>query len=69
MREGANSQQLSREEIREFFYAEGLVYFDETPCPAFSLEDDLDEDRWALFVGGPRFQTTWLQPSPCATYT
>ena len=49
MREGASSQQLSREEIREFFYAEGLVYFDETPCPAFSLEDDLDEDRWALF--------------------
>lgn len=49
MREGANSQQLSREEIREFFYAEGLVYFDETSCPAFSLEDDLDEDRWALF--------------------
>ena len=49
MREGANSQQLSREEIREFFYAEGLVYFDETPCPAFSLEDDLDEERWALF--------------------
>ena len=49
MREGANSQQLSREEIRAFFYAEGLVYFDETPCPAFSLEDDLDEDRWALF--------------------
>ena len=44
MREGANSQQLSREEIREFFYAEGLVYFDETPCPAFSLEDDLDEE-------------------------
>ncbi len=49
MREGANSQQLSREEIREFFYAEGLVYFDETPCPAFSLENDLDEDHWALF--------------------
>ena len=36
MREGANSQQLSREEIRELFYAEGLIYFDETPCPAFS---------------------------------
>ena len=49
MREGANSQQLSREEIREFFYTEGLIYFDETPCPAFSLADDLDEDRWALF--------------------
>ena len=49
MREGANSQQLSREEIRELFYAEGLIYFDETPCPAFSLEDDLDEAGWALF--------------------
>ena len=36
MREGANRQQLSREEIRELFYAEGLIYFDETPCPAFS---------------------------------
>ena len=49
MREGASSQQLSREEIRELFYAEGLIYFHETPCPAFSLEEDLDEDGWALF--------------------
>ena len=49
MREGANSQQLSREEIRELFYAEGLIYFDETPCLAFSLEDDLDEAGWTLF--------------------
>ncbi len=49
IREGASSQQLSREEIRELFYAEGLIYFDETPCPAFSLEEDLDEDGWALF--------------------
>lgn len=49
MREGASSQQLSREEIRELFYAEGLIYFDETPCSAFSLEDDLDEEGWARF--------------------
>ena len=49
VREGASSQQLSREEIRELFYAEGLIYFDETPCPAFSLEEDLDEEGWALF--------------------
>ena len=49
MREGASSQQLSREEIRELFYAEGLIYFDETSCPAFSLEDDLDEEGWARF--------------------
>jgi ATP-dependent DNA helicase RecG len=31
MREGASSQQMSREEIREFFFKEGLIHFDETP--------------------------------------
>lgn len=49
VREGASSQQLSREEIRELFYTEGLIYFDETPCPAFLLEEDLDEEGWSLF--------------------
>lgn len=49
IREGASSQQMSREEIREFFYKEGLIHFDETPCEKFSLEDDLTDDVWALF--------------------
>ena len=35
IREGANSQQMSRDEIREFFYKEGLIRFDETPCQRF----------------------------------
>ena len=26
-----------------------MIYFDETPCPAFLLEVDLDEESWALF--------------------
>ena len=49
IREGASSQQMSREEIREFFYKEGLIHFDETACDKFSLERDLDEGNWSLF--------------------
>ena len=49
IREGASAQQMSRDEIREFFYAEGLIHFDETPCRKFSLESDLDDENWALF--------------------
>lgn len=49
IREGASSQQMSRDEIREFFYSEGLIHFDETPCEKFSLETDLDEENWLLF--------------------
>lgn len=49
IREGASSQQMLRDEIREFFYAEGLIHFDETPCRKFSLENDLDNGNWGLF--------------------
>ena len=44
MRKGASSQQMSREEIREFFFKEGLIHFDETPCSRFSAKEDLTED-------------------------
>ena len=49
VRDGASSQQMSREEIREFFFVEGRIRFDETPCPVFSLERALDEETWATF--------------------
>jgi len=49
MRQGASSQQMSREEIREFFFKEGLIHFDETPCNRFSLKVDLTDDVWNLF--------------------
>ncbi|MCP4577354.1 MAG: hypothetical protein GY846_13850 [Deltaproteobacteria bacterium] len=49
MREGASSQQMSREEIHEFFFKEGLIHFDETPCNRFSLKDDLTDDVWTRF--------------------
>ena len=50
IREGASSQQMSREEIREFFFKEGLIRFDETPCRSFDLESDLTTESWARFA-------------------
>ena len=49
IRDGASSQQMSRDEIREFFFAEGVIRFDESPCRRFSLDDDLDDGTWAVF--------------------
>ena len=49
LREGASSQQMSREQIREFFFKEGWIHFDEAPCRHFSLEEDLTDDMWSLF--------------------
>ena len=50
IREGASSQKMTREEIREFFIKEGLVRFDETPCRSFDLERDLTEHNWGRFA-------------------
>jgi len=58
MREGATSQQMSREEIREFFFKEGLVHFDETPCSRFSLIKDLTKDVWERFQKRAKIPTT-----------
>ncbi len=50
IREGASNQQMSREEIREFFSKDGLIRFDETPCRIFDLERDLTEENWERFA-------------------
>ncbi|MBP2132158.1 ATP-dependent DNA helicase RecG [Methanomicrobium sp. W14] len=49
IREGASSQQMSRDEIREFFYKEGLIHFDETACDRFDLKRDLNAEIWERF--------------------
>jgi len=49
VRDGASSQHMSRDEIREFFFAEGAIRFDESPCRRFSLDRDLDDETWAAF--------------------
>ncbi|MBA3027649.1 MAG: hypothetical protein FP816_02390 [Desulfobacteraceae bacterium] len=50
MREGATSQQMSRNEIRQFFFKEGLIHFDETTCTAYDLGKDLTPTIWKRFV-------------------
>jgi len=49
VRHGASSQQMTRDEVRELFFTEGVIRFDESPCHRFSLEEDLNEEVWATF--------------------
>ncbi len=50
MRDGASSRQMSNAEIEEMFYAAGRLHFDRKPCPAFSIENDLDDETWGRFT-------------------
>ncbi|MEA1928817.1 MAG: ATP-binding protein [Candidatus Auribacterota bacterium] len=50
MREVTNTQQMKREEIREFFFKEGLILFDEQPCSSFDIRRDLDPEKYSAFV-------------------
>jgi len=50
IREGASSQQMTRDEIREFFFKEGLIHFDEAPCLDYDLARDLSREIWDRFV-------------------
>jgi len=50
MREAATTQQLNREEIREFFFKEGLISFDKQVCLGFDMERDFDPKKYRLFA-------------------
>ncbi len=50
MRYGPNSQQLGRDEIREFFYKEGLVLWDEQENKEFNVEKDFSKEAFARFI-------------------
>ena len=50
VRDGANSQQLKRDEIRRFFQEEGLILFDEKLNYDFDLEKDFDEVVFGTFL-------------------
>ena len=50
LRDAATCQQMSRDEIREFFFKEGLIQFDRQPCAAFSLTADLDPQKYKHFT-------------------
>ena len=49
-RQGAVTQKLSRDEIREFFRTEGVVRFDLAPCPRFRYPRDFDEQKFAAWL-------------------
>lgn len=50
MRYGPNSQQLERDEIREFFYKEGLISWDEQENREFSIEKNMSKEAYNRFV-------------------
>ena len=50
VREGATCQQLSRDEIRDFFFKEGLIRLDESPCAAFDPSMEITAESWTEFA-------------------
>ena len=50
LRYGPNSQQLSRDEIREFFLKEGLILWDEKENQDFNLEKDFSKEAFNNFI-------------------
>lgn len=49
IREGASSQQLNRSEIRDFFFKEGAIQFDEMKNDWFDLQKDIHDDTYSAF--------------------
>lgn len=49
-RQGAVTQKLSRDEIRDFFRTEGVIRFDLSPCPRFRYPRDFDRDKYAAWL-------------------
>ena len=45
-RQGAVTQKMSRDEIRDFFRAEGAIRFDLSPCPRFKYPEDFDREKF-----------------------
>jgi ATP-dependent DNA helicase RecG len=50
LREGATAQQMSRTQMREFFFKEGLVYFDAMVNTQFDVKRDLHTARYRQFA-------------------
>jgi ATP-dependent DNA helicase RecG len=49
-RQGAGTQKLSRDEIRDFFRSEGSVRFDLAVCPKFRYPRDFDREKYTAWV-------------------
>lgn len=49
-RQGAVTQKLSRDEIRDFFRSEGAIRFDLTVCPKFRYPEDFDRKKFDAWI-------------------
>ena len=49
-RQGAVTQKLSRNEIRDLFRSEGSIRFDLTPCPGFRYPQDFDREKYLRWL-------------------
>lgn len=49
-RQGATTQKLTREEIRDFFRSEGAIRFDLIPCPRFHYPQDFDRAKYNAWL-------------------
>jgi len=49
-RQGASTQKLTRDEIREFFQSEGAIRFDTALCPAFRYPEDFDPKKFDAWL-------------------
>ncbi len=49
-RDAATTQTMSRDEVREFFFKQGLVRWDEQPSRKFSMDRDFDTNKYRAFV-------------------
>ena len=53
-RQGASTQKLSRDEIRDFFRSEGAIRFDLAICPKFRYPEDFDREKFNAWISQSR---------------
>jgi ATP-dependent DNA helicase RecG len=53
-RQGASTQKLSRDEIRDFFRSEGAIRFDLAVCPKFRYPEDFDREKFDAWIDQSR---------------
>ena len=49
-RQGASTQKLSRDEVRDFFRSEGAIRFDLSICPRFRYPQDFDREKYNAWL-------------------
>ena len=50
-RQGAVTQEFSRNKIREFFRVEGMIQFDLSPCSRFRYPEDFEREKFETWLG------------------